>query len=169
MQKADSLATSAPLPPCDCGGRRGRRLPEKVTMKTETNVTMPTVFALIWESEFAGDVPRPQIIRAFLSEEEAAAHPDAGRETYDGASARSKGRVWIRKLEPDERILGLARRGATFGITKDWQAGSWWPDGAPAAMDERRQAWTWTTEQMRYLLALYAARNPGDWDQIAGR
>ncbi|MBC7365913.1 MAG: hypothetical protein H7343_03720 [Undibacterium sp.] len=131
---------------------------------------LPTVFAIRWSSKWAGDVPGPRTVRAYLDLAFAQADPKLGKETYDGVSARTEGSYDLVELSPSKRLQTLHAQGARFGITGDNQAGAWFGETPVASAyegdDHGFGEWNWKREEYIYIEALWAAKNPKGWAKI---
>jgi len=124
-----------------------------------TKATLPDeVYALIWTSLYAGDVPGDSIVKASRDLETILADPRRGEETYDGVSMRSRGRFAARKFPKPASIATLEREfgdRVEFGPCQDGCNVGCWIDGKPHRL--RDEGWAWDREEYDYLAVAFVA------------
>lgn len=110
------------------------------------------VYALIWESKFAGDVPGPRILEAsFVREDLEGKENDS---TYDGVYMSSDGTIRIYELKQPSMVRKLIGKGADICVSNEYFVGCWF-NGKPwdKIWDDYKTEWDWPIDVYRYLEA----------------
>lgn len=134
------------------------------TTATKTFRMEPKVYALIWSSDWAGDVPADRILEASFDRESLEGKE---RDTYDGVYAASQGKITLHELDQPKSITTLIRKGADIDVCKDDMFVGCWFDGKPyAKLVDRFNGWKWNAQSERdYLEACRLASGFRNYNQ----